>query len=73
MTTFAAVAILGTGARLYHRHVLRKLWWDDLWAVGSLVAQFTLLVGLWIRTDTPGMPQPMLELVRDWADDDLQM
>jgi hypothetical protein len=55
-TLFAALAVLGTAARLFHRHAIHKLWWDDLWAVVSMCAQLVLIGGLWTRTDVAGAP-----------------
>jgi hypothetical protein len=54
VTTFAALAILGTCARLFQRRRTHKLWWDDLWAGVSMCAQLVLLAGLWTRTDVAG-------------------
>ncbi len=54
MTAFAVLAILATMFRTFLRVRKHHLWWDDAWAIFSLCAQFSLLTGLWIRTDTPG-------------------
>lgn len=54
MTTFAALAVIATAFRTWLRLRKRHIWWDDAWAIFSMVTQLTLLTGLWIRTDTPG-------------------
>ncbi|EPQ60159.1 hypothetical protein GLOTRDRAFT_21993, partial [Gloeophyllum trabeum ATCC 11539] len=61
VTTFAGLAIISTLFRLGYRYRIRRFWLDDGWAAASVLAQFVLIINLWIRTDTPGMPSESRE------------
>ncbi|ESK85068.1 hypothetical protein Moror_11040 [Moniliophthora roreri MCA 2997] len=46
----AAIAILATSFRLYLRVKRRNVWWDDFWALSSMLAIVMMLTGMLIFT-----------------------
>ncbi|KAG7091446.1 hypothetical protein E1B28_010481 [Marasmius oreades] len=55
MTPILGLTILLTVARLVVRYRSKRMWLDDAWAAFAMVCAFLLLVGMWIRTDIPGI------------------
>ncbi|KAJ3775565.1 hypothetical protein FB446DRAFT_387084 [Lentinula raphanica] len=47
------VAQILTVFRLYIRNRAKRLWWDDAWALLSMLLSLVLLITMWIRTDIP--------------------
>jgi hypothetical protein len=56
ISTGHAIAVISTCFRLVFKTVKRRLWWDDFWALISLV----LLVAQWISAVNVPNPQGML-------------
>ncbi|KAJ3754143.1 hypothetical protein EV360DRAFT_73940 [Lentinula raphanica] len=70
-TILLSVAQILTVFRLYIRNRAKRLWWDDAWALLSMLLSLVLLITMWIRTDIPGRihfdSNTKRDLLRSWT------
>ncbi|KAF9045270.1 hypothetical protein BJ165DRAFT_151005 [Panaeolus papilionaceus] len=49
LSTFHGLAFITTTLRLFHRYRVRRLWWDDFWALCALLCAIVTYSVFWIR------------------------
>ncbi|KIK61424.1 hypothetical protein GYMLUDRAFT_225119 [Collybiopsis luxurians FD-317 M1] len=54
-TTILGIAQILTVLRIYLRRRAKRLWWDDVWALLTMLPTLLFTIAMWIRTDTPGL------------------
>ncbi|KAJ3967083.1 hypothetical protein EV361DRAFT_518191 [Lentinula raphanica] len=52
---FFSISTASRLEELYIRNRAKRLWWDDAWALLSMLLSLVLLITMWIRTDIPGL------------------
>lgn len=52
------LAVIATLFRLFDRHRMRRLWWDDFWAFVALLMDIPLMIAFFLRPESGSGCEP---------------